>query len=86
MWYDIFAEKFVFFLGCKDLLAKVQNIQPDFHIFGHIHENPGVTVQKNLKTSFINATSVDHAYQPVHKPIMFRIMPTKNKTIINEEN
>jgi Icc-related predicted phosphoesterase len=38
--------------GCSDLLERVQQVQPKFHIFGHIHNHNGV--QNIGKTCFIN--------------------------------
>ena len=40
-------------------------------MFGHIHEGYGITQQKNMKTKFINASSVTEAYKPENKPIIF---------------
>ena len=38
--------------GCSDLLKTVQQIQPKFHIFGHIHNHNGM--QRIENTTFIN--------------------------------
>jgi len=58
-------------VGCRDLLVVVERIQPRFHIFGHIHEGAGVTA--NEHTTFINASSCNHYFEPVNEPIMFEI-------------
>ncbi len=38
--------------GCSDLLKRVQQVQPRFHIFGHIHNHNGMTTIG--RTCFIN--------------------------------
>ena len=30
-------------IGCEDLRRRVEQVRPDLHVFGHVHENPGVT-------------------------------------------
>jgi len=60
-------------VGCLDLLKKIEQIQPQFHVFGHIHEGYGVTQQTNLKTYFINASTCNLTYRPNQDPIMFYI-------------
>jgi len=54
--------------GCQDLLEVVERIKPGLHIFGHIHE--GYRITSNGKTTFINASSCDHLYQPVNPPLV----------------
>jgi Icc-related predicted phosphoesterase len=51
-------------VGCEDLLAVVEQINPKLHVFGHIHEARGI-VEKS-KTIFVNASMVNLRYQPVH--------------------
>jgi len=51
------------YCGDKSLLNKVLEIQPQYHIFGHIHENEdcynkGTRTLDNCKTTFINASCV----------------------------
>lgn len=48
-------------VGCEDLLKSVENINPKYHIFGHIHEGFGTT--QNQNTTFINASSLDYNYK-----------------------
>ena len=58
--------------GCVNLLAEVQQrIQPLYHVFGHIHEGHGVTYDG--RTRFVNASSCDLQYRPVHPPIVFNL-------------
>ncbi len=56
--------------GCEDLLDAVHRIKPKVHIFGHIHEDPGVFREKN--TTFINASTCTLAYKPENKPIVYK--------------
>lgn len=56
-------------VGCKDLLVKVQEINPKFHICGHIHEAYGQVTES--KTNFINASVLDEHYRLKNLPITF---------------
>lgn len=56
-------------LGCDDLLEKVLQIKPQYHVFGHIHEGYGSTRRND--TTFINASVCDGRYNPVNRPIVF---------------
>lgn len=47
--------------GCANLLTKIKETNPQYHIFGHIHEGFGLT--KRNQTTFINAASVDFNYK-----------------------
>lgn len=55
-------------VGCKDLLLRVQEIAPQYHLFGHIHEAYGSIIQNG--TRFINASIVNENYDLVHQPIV----------------
>ncbi len=48
-------------VGCTNLLTKIEEIKPQYHIFGHIHEGFGLT--KREQTTFINTASVDFNYK-----------------------
>lgn len=58
-------------VGCKDLLEKINVINPKFHICGHIHEAYGQI--KNNETEFLNASVLDENYLLKNKPIVFEI-------------
>lgn len=58
-------------VGCVDLLEAVNRIKPKLHVFGHIHGDYGIQVVNGI--TFVNASSVDEAYAPVHKPIVVEI-------------
>lgn len=47
-------------VGCDKLYKKISEISPIVHIFGHIHEAYGV--KKNGKTTFFNASQLNHRY------------------------
>jgi len=58
--------------GCEDLFAKIQEVQPIYSIFGHIHEARGIVQQKH--TQFINASVVNLRYQVVHDPVVLKLL------------
>ena len=58
-------------VGCTDLLDAVQNINPSYHICGHIHEAYGQVVLGN--TNFINASVLNEDYCLVNPPIEFEL-------------
>ena len=54
--------------GCLELLKKVVEIKPSYHIFGHIHEGYGRSRSEESKiTKFINASICDGYYRPTNK-------------------
>jgi Icc-related predicted phosphoesterase len=55
-------------VGCHNLLAKVQAIQPRLFVCGHIHEAYGTANENG--TQFINASVVDERYRLVNKPMV----------------
>jgi len=55
--------------GCADLLERIQQIKPRFHVFGHIHEGYGIT--KDAHTTYVNACSCTVDYRPTNAPIVF---------------
>ena len=57
--------------GCVDLLNAVRRLKPKYHIFGHIHEAYGIN--KEGKTTYINASSVNVQYKPQYPPITFEL-------------
>ena len=58
------------YTGCPQLLKKVLEIKPRFHLFGHIHEHGGKQFLTDGIT-FINASICDQYYKPVNSPIEF---------------
>lgn len=41
--------------GCADLLARVRQVRPKLHLFGHIHQNGGLW--RHAETTFANVTT-----------------------------
>lgn len=66
-------------VGCKNLLNRVLEKQPLYHIFGHVHDedkiyNHGIkTIGDKCKTTFINASLCNLKHQVVNKPIIINI-------------
>jgi Icc-related predicted phosphoesterase len=58
-------------VGCKDLLEKIETLNPKFHICGHIHEAYGQV--KYRETEFINVSVLDENYILKNKPILLEI-------------
>ncbi len=54
-------------VGCEMLIKKVNEIQPNLHVFGHIHEGYGMI--ENETTTFVNASVLDIRYQYRNQPI-----------------
>eukprot|EP01029_Cantina_marsupialis_P018265 TRINITY_DN418_c0_g1_i4.p1 TRINITY_DN418_c0_g1~~TRINITY_DN418_c0_g1_i4.p1 ORF type:complete len:392 (-),score=103.73 TRINITY_DN418_c0_g1_i4:264-1439(-) len=62
-------------VGCEDLMQKLFEVNPKFHVFGHIHENYGVfkSQTNGISTTFINCAICNHRYSPNNKPVTFCI-------------
>lgn len=55
-------------VGCPHLMDAIENrVKPKMHVFGHIHEEYGVSYKG--KTMFVNAASLDDRYIYSHKPV-----------------
>lgn len=59
------------YVGCVDLLKKVQEIKPNVHICGHIHEGYGQKSKDGIL--FINASVVNSNYRLSNKPVLFEL-------------
>ncbi|MEM8560356.1 MAG: metallophosphatase domain-containing protein [Bacteroidota bacterium] len=57
--------------GCELLTARVAEVQPRVHVFGHIHEAAGVLDVAGAATTFANVTQVDLFYRLAHAPYVF---------------
>ncbi|KAI6188994.1 Metallophos domain-containing protein [Aphelenchoides besseyi] len=58
--------------GDADLLNVIEKrVQPKLHVFGHVHEQNGMTT--NGDTVFVNASICDHQLNPRFNPIVFDI-------------
>lgn len=66
-------------VGDKTLLNIILEIQPTYHIFGHLHDekdiyNHGIKHLGNkCKTTFVNASIVDLKHNVINKPIILKI-------------
>lgn len=49
----------------------LQRVRPALHVAGHIHEGYGASKEGDV--TFVNASSVDLRYKPVHRPIVVDI-------------
>jgi Icc-related predicted phosphoesterase len=58
-------------VGCEDLLVRVQQVKPQIHIYGHIHEGYGEYERGG--TWFINASTCDERYRPGNPPVVVRL-------------
>ena len=59
-------------VGCVDLLMRVREVEPKFHIFGHIHEGYGITRSDDIyRTRFVNASTCTVKYKPTNPPLVF---------------
>jgi Icc-related predicted phosphoesterase len=59
--------------GSDSLLSAVGRIQPEVHIFGHIHEAYGELEDKGIGTHFYNVAHCNLQYEPVQPPVVIDI-------------
>ena len=50
-------------IGCVDLLRRVEQVRPKWHLFGHVHDAYGIYRKEGLSTVFINA-AICSPYKP----------------------
>ena len=50
------------------LLQTVYKIQPQYHLFGHIHDAYGI--KKHNNTTFVNSSILDESFEIVNQPIL----------------
>ncbi|WBL26015.1 metallophosphatase domain-containing protein [Zunongwangia sp. HGR-M22] len=58
-------------IGCEELLKKVVDIKPRFHLFGHVHDDFGS--KKIGTTTFINSSVMDNKSRLINKISVFEI-------------
>lgn len=56
------------YVGCADLLCRVNEIKPKIHAFGHIHEGYGSKCLNGV--TFINASICTLNYKPYNAPVV----------------
>jgi len=73
------------FVGCEDLLARIKEVGPKIHAFGHIH--CGYGTKKVDDTLFINASCLDETYSPGNEPINVEFVDgeVESHDIVNKE-
>lgn len=60
--------------GCLELLERVRKVRPRLHVFGHIHEDYGVTLSDEIpETQFANASICDRTRAAANPPLSFEI-------------
>jgi Icc-related predicted phosphoesterase len=64
-------------LGCEKLIERIEQINPNIHVCGHIHTGYGY--QTNGGTHFINASVLNEQYAFSQKPITFDWNPETNE-------
>lgn len=57
--------------GSEELLTKVSEINPPFHLFGHIHANNGI--QQIGNTTFVNSAIMNSNYCDLQQPHLLKI-------------
>lgn len=57
-------------VGCADLLAAVERVRPRLHVFGHIHEDAGIS--RSAHTTFINASICTQDFRPLQPARLYR--------------
>lgn len=57
--------------GDEELTRAIKRVKPSIHAFGHMHESYGIL--KKGPTTFVNACICDAMYQPVRKPVVWRL-------------
>ncbi len=55
-------------VGCADLLERIRQVRPRYHLFGHIHEAFGTSTDGT--TTYVNASTCDLRYRPVNPPVV----------------
>lgn len=58
-------------IGCENLLSRIKEVKPKYHLFGHAHEDYGEFEGENTK--FINGSILDERYNSVNRPIVIDI-------------
>jgi len=57
--------------GCPALRQRVEQVRPQFHLFGHNHEEPGLL--KRDGTTFVNAALLNNDYELIRPPIVLEV-------------
>lgn len=55
--------------GCPHLAARVREVAPQLHVFGHVHTHHGSFQADDHRTRYVNTAHVDEGYQPKNPPV-----------------
>ncbi|WP_299352443.1 metallophosphatase domain-containing protein [uncultured Shimia sp.] len=61
-------------LGCPHLAERLNDVRPKLHCFGHVHASAGHLVRSG--TTFVNASSVNSAFEIAHIPVELKLSAT----------
>lgn len=64
-------------VGCEILRNRILDVKPKINCFGHIHESYGLEIINDI--TYVNASSLDHRYDYVNKPIVIDYNVKQNK-------
>jgi Icc-related predicted phosphoesterase len=59
--------------GDHDLLTRVLQVKPQFHIYGHAHDGYGRYERDGIQ--FVNCATCNEAYNPVNAPMVIDVGP-----------
>lgn len=62
--------------GCPSLLARIREVSPLVHLFGHIHEARGRVDADKL--SYINVATMNKGYRIEHEPVSIELTVNKS--------
>ena len=57
------------FAGSRELSKRIVEVQPDYHLFGHVHEGYGENPWTLAPTDCINCSVCNLQYMPVNAPV-----------------
>ena len=61
-------------LGDKELLKRIEEVKPSYHVFGHLHRDKGQRrIISDNNITYINAGLLDNNYRMIHEPIYFEV-------------
>lgn len=69
--------------GCDDLAERVWEINPEVHVFGHIHSGYGSVEYPDDKTNYYNASNLDEAYRVRNAPIVLDLELQDDVYLVN---
>lgn len=69
-------------VGCEDLLERTRGLKPKLHIFGHVHEDYGVTESK--ETLYVNASFLDRKRRPCQPPHLLSVSAEQGRARVLE--